>query len=133
MPQDSVYNIKYIVPFFHDAKNPTVNSYDLINRSLCKTEDWIASTANIIKKNDIFAFVLHSLEGAETYSFPKETLCEQIHPKGTTMAIIDATIKRNLFSPYSFLKISGIVTNSFFLNQFAARIISKRPAHPANR
>ena len=72
MPQDSVYKIKYIVPFFHDAKNPTVNSYDLINRSLCKTEDWIASSANIIKKNDIFAFVLHSLEGAETYSFPKE-------------------------------------------------------------
>ena len=45
MPQDSVYKIKYIVPFFHDAKNPTVSSYDLINRSLCKTGDWIASTA----------------------------------------------------------------------------------------
>src|SRR5699024_10036276 len=49
--------------------------------------------------------------------FPKATSCVHNQPNGTTIAITVTVLINILCSPYSFLKMSGMVENFCFFNQ----------------
>lgn len=62
------YRFKYIVPFMHYTQSPDTSSYEQINKILSKSGEWTASSAKNNHEQDIYNYVLDSMNGANNYS-----------------------------------------------------------------
>ena len=67
MPQDAVLKFRYIVPFMHYSHTPGDNTYKIINESLRSNKDWIPRSLFLKKEQDIYDYILDSMNGAERY------------------------------------------------------------------
>ena len=59
------YRFKYIVPFMHYAESSGTSSYEAINNALNQSEEWEPSSAKTRQEQDIYNYVLDSMEGAK--------------------------------------------------------------------
>lgn len=62
------YRFKYIVPFMHYTQSQDISSYELINKTLSKNGEWTPSSAKTRQEQDIYHYVLDSMDGAKNHN-----------------------------------------------------------------